>query len=739
MQETKLKELLNSLTWTEKVGQLVQLSGDFFHSEELAVGPKKKLGITQKTIDVVGSVLNVTGAETTRDIQEKYLKNSRHKIPLLFMADIIYGYRTIFPIPLGLGATWNPELIEEAYGVIARESRAAGAHVTYAPMVDLVRDARWGRCLESTGEDPQLNADFAEAMVRGLQQEQSDKLEGIASCVKHFAAYGAGEAGREYNTVDMSERRLRQDYLSGYKAAVDAGAKLVMTSFNTYDGMPATGNKFLLKEILREEWGFDGVIISDYAAVQELIAHGVAKDERDATLLAMNATNDIDMKTGCYANELEALVVEGAIDSNLVNSAVWRVLKLKNDLGLFEDPYRGSNVGQEQATLLTEENRNLARKVAQESIVLLQNKNEVLPLKTNQEKILLVGPYGDKQDLIGLWAVHGKSTDVVSIKAALEKELKQEKFAFEKGCDLLADYQFLGEFGATKEQIHSLGMSDEEKELALNKALAAGKNADIIIFAMGEHTMQSGEAGSRTDISLPEIQKKFIKQLVELGKKNILIAISGRPLTFTKEVQQMDAIIQAWFPGTEGGNALVDILFGKVNPSGRLSMGFPENVGQLPMSYNEFKTGRPLNSSTHRGRFVSKYLDRSNSPLFPFGFGLSYGTVNYGQLSLSSKQMTDQLTVSIKIKNNSEYEYLETVQLYIQDVTGSVVRPVKELKKYKKVYLSPKEEKRVTFTIRRSDLFYYMKDMQFGTEAGEFIVFVGKNVNDTQQAQFELL
>ncbi|WP_367377584.1 beta-glucosidase BglX [Enterococcus gilvus] len=739
MQEAKLRTLLDSLTWTEKVGQLVQLSGDFFHSEELAVGPKKKLGITQETIDVVGSVLNVTGAETTRDIQEKYLKNSRHQIPLLFMADIIYGYRTIFPIPLGLGATWNPALIEEAYGVIARESRSAGAHVTYAPMVDLVRDARWGRCLESTGEDPQLNADFSAAMVRGLQQEYGGDFEGIASCVKHFAAYGAAEAGREYNTVDMSERRLRQEYLSGYKSAVDAGAKMVMTSFNTYDGVPVTGNEFLLKELLREEWGFDGVIISDYAAVQELIAHGVARDEREATLLAMQATNDIDMKTGCYANELAPLVKEGALDPGLVNDAVWRVLKLKNDLGLFEDPYRGSTVQKEQDTLLTEENRALARKVAQEAIVLLQNKEELLPLTPNKETILLVGPYGDEQDLIGLWAVHGKSTDVVSIKAALEKELTQETFAFEKGCDLLADYQFLGEFGATKEQIHSLGMTESEKEAALNKALEAGRQADIIIYAMGEHTMQSGEAGSRTDISLPAIQKEFIEKMTALGKKNILVAISGRPLTLTKEVEQMDAIIQAWFPGTEGGNALVDILFGKANPSGRLSMGFPENVGQLPMYYNEFKTGRPLNSSTHRGRFVTKYLDSPNSPLFPFGFGLSYGTVSYEELTLSTTQMTEKLSISIKLKNTSEYERLETVQLYVQDVTGSVVRPVKELKDYQKVALRPKEEKVVTFTLQRSDLYYYMKDMQFGTEAGEFLVFVGRNSADTVQAAFELL
>ncbi|MFC4771409.1 beta-glucosidase BglX [Enterococcus hermanniensis] len=739
MEENKLRQLLDSLTWKEKVGQLVQLSGDFFHSEELTVGPKKKLGITQEIIDVVGSVLNVTGAETTRDIQEKYLMNSRHKIPLLFMADIIYGYRTIFPIPLGLGATWNPKLIKEAYEIIAKESRSAGAHVTYAPMVDLVRDARWGRCLESTGEDPQLNAHFAEAMVRGLQKEQNGHLEGIASCVKHFAAYGAAEAGREYNTVDMSERRLRQDYLSGYKSAVDAGAKLVMTSFNTYDGIPVTGNEFLLKDILREEWGFEGVIISDYAAVQELIAHGVAKDEREATLLAMNATNDIDMKTGCYANELEPLINKGEIDPKLVNDAVWRVLKLKNALGLFEDPYRGSTVIQEKENLLTEENRNLARKVAQESLVLLKNADNLLPLKPNHQKILLVGPYGDEQDLIGLWAVHGKSEDVVSIKSALEKILKQDNFSFEQGCGLLSDYQFLGEFGATKEQIGSLKMTETEKKIALKQAVEAGKKADIIIYAMGEHTMQSGEAGSRTDISLPKNQQEFIEQMVELGKKNILISISGRPLTLTKEVEQMDAIIQAWFPGTEGGNALVDILFGKVNPSGRLSMSFPENVGQLPMYYNEFKTGRPLNSSTHRGRFVTKYLDSPNAPLFPFGFGLSYGTVDYDELKLSSERMTTDLEISIRLKNQSPYECLETVQLYIQDVTGSVVRPTKELKKYQKVNLLPKEEKIITFSLDRSDLYYYMKDMRFNTETGDFLVFVGKNSNDTIQASFELI
>ncbi|MGF2145668.1 beta-glucosidase BglX [Vagococcus fluvialis] len=739
MRENELKQLLDSLTWKEKIGQLVQLSGEFFDSDALAVGPQEKLGISKDDVKLTGSVLNVSGIENIKKIQEKYLKESRSKIPLLFMADIIYGYRTIFPIPLGLGATWNPELINEAYKIVGKESRSAGVHVTYAPMVDLVRDARWGRSLESTGEDVTLNNDFARAMVTGIQQENEDGLNGIASCVKHFAAYGAGEGGREYNTVDMSERRLRQDYLGSYKAAVDAGSKLVMTSFNTYDGMPVTGNEFLLKKILREEWGFEGVVISDYAAVKELIDHGVAKDEREATLLAMNATNDIDMKTSCYATQLEPLLKDGELDSELINQAVWRVLKLKNDLGLFEDPYRGTSVTKEKETLLTEKSRSLARKVSSESIVLLQNKDDLLPLSPNKEKILLVGPYGDKQDLIGLWAVHGKTEDVISIKDGLEERLSKKYFDFEKGCDMLDDYQFLGEFGATKEQINSASMTQGEKELSLNKALEAGKTADIIIFAMGEHTMQSGEAGSRTDIRLPEVQRKFIKEMVKLNKKNILISLSGRPLIYTEEVNQMDAILQVWFPGTEGGHAISDILFGDVNPSGRLSMSFPYHVGQLPIYYNEFKTGRPLNSTSHKGRFVTKYLDSPNAPLFPFGFGLSYSKVKYSKLTIDKQVMTDELIAKITVSNESGKETLETVQLYIQDVVGSVVRPVKELKKYKKIALLPNESKVVEFHLKKEDLYYYTKSMEFSVESGEFILFIGKNSEECLSRSFKLL
>lgn len=739
MKEEKLLKLLESLSWTEKVGQLVQLSGEFFNTSALTVGPQQKLGISDNMLKHVGSVLNVAGAANTKEIQQQYLEKSSHKIPLLFMADIIYGYRTVFPIPLGLGATWNPDLVKEAYTVIGKEAQSGGAHVTFAPMVDLVRDARWGRCLESTGEDSFLNSAFASAMVSGLQQDL-DKQEGIASCVKHFAAYGAAEGGREYNTVDMSERKLRQDYLPSYKAAVDAGCKLVMTSFNTYDGVPVTGNQFILKDILRDEWGFDGVIISDYAAVRELIDHGIAEDNKEAAYLAINATNDIDMKSPCYANELEPLLNEGRIDGKLIDQAVLRVLKLKNDLGLFEDPFRRATEEKEKETLLKEEHRALAKKVTAESIVLLKNKHGLLPLDPQTDKkILLVGPYGDNQELIGLWAVHGKTTDTISIKTGIESYLKPENFHVEKGCDMLESYEFLGEFGATKDMIDSLSMSDEEKAMHLDHALREARSADIIIFAMGEHTMQSGEAGSRTDICLPQIQRAFMKQLIELGKKTILISISGRPLVLTEEAETIDAIMQVWFPGTEGGHAIADVLFGKTNPSGRLSMSFPYSVGQLPLYYSEFKTGRPLTSSTHSGRFVSKYLDSPNAPLFPFGYGLNYSSVQYSDLTLSDTTMSDELLINVTIKNSSSIDCLETVQLYIQDVVGSVVRPVKELKQFKKLSIAGNTTATVQFILTRDELKYYTHSMDYDVETGSFIVFVGPNSEETLEASFQLV
>ena len=738
MKEQELKALLDTLTWKEKIGQLVQLSGDFFNGEELAVGPIQKLGIDQTIVQVTGSVLNVVGAEQTRRIQENYLKKSRHKIPLLFMADIIYGYRTIYPIPLGLGATWNPELLEQAYRYTAEESVAAGAHVTFAPMVDLVRDARWGRCLESTGEDSWLNSQYAKAMVTGLQGSLSANT-GIASCVKHFAAYGAGEGGREYNTVDMSERSLRQDYLPAYKAAIDAGARLAMTSFNTYDGIPATGNKFLLKDILREEWNFDGVIISDYAAVLELIAHGVAKDNREATKQAVEATVDIDMKTACYAKELEPLIENGEISEELINQAVWRVLKLKNELGLFEDPYRGTDITKEEQVLLSPEKRALARRLASESLVLLQNKRDVLPLQANKEKVLLVGPYGDNQSLIGLWAVHGYEEDVVTLAEGIASYVDKEHFSYTKGCDMLEDYHFLGEFGTSDDQVNSFKMKDEEKNRALKEALELAKDSDTIIFALGEHAMQSGEAGSRTDITLPTIQQEFLKELSKFNKKTVLVVVSGRPLVLTEEQGLVDSIVQIWFPGIEGGNALADVLFGKVNPSGRLSMSFPYHVGQMPLYYNHFETGRPLNSQNHSGRFVSKYLDSPNEPLYPFGYGLSYSRVSYDELKIKSQEMTEELEITVKVTNHSNRACMETVQLYVRDKIGSVVRPVKELKNFKKILLNEKEVKEITFLLTKEELKYYTKEQTWDVEPGDFQIFVGPNSRECLKMEFKLV
>ncbi|MBV6375490.1 beta-glucosidase BglX [Enterococcus casseliflavus] len=737
MKEKELKALLDSLSWTEKVGQLIQLSGDFFSSEALAVGPQTKLGISDDMLKNVGSVLNITGAKETRDVQMQYMRKARHQIPLLFMADIIYGYRTIFPIPLGQGATWNPNLIRKAYEVVGEESRFAGAHVTFAPMVDLVRDARWGRCLESTGEDNYLISKFAEAAVKGLQHNLG-KGQGIAACTKHFAAYGAVESGRDYNTVDMSERKLRQEYLPSYKAAVDAGSKLVMTSFNTYDGIPATGSQFLLREVLRDEWGFDGVVISDYAAIRELIDHGVAKDNREATILAIKAGTDIDMKSPCYANELEPLVLNGELDESLINEAVWRVLVLKNDLGLFEDPFRGVDPAKEKDSFVTPEKRELARKVASESIVLLKNNHDLLPLTPNKEKVLLVGPYGDNADLIGLWAMQSDEKDVVTIKSGFENYINKDLFSYAKGCDMLESYEFLGEFGGRKISDSTI-LTPEEEALLLEDALKLGNEADVIVFAMGEHVLQSGEAASRTDIRLPKIQRTFIDKLSKLGKKNILISFSGRPLVLTEEEKKFDAILHAWFPGTEGGNALAQIIFGDINPSGRLNMSFPHNVGQVPISYNAFNTGRPLDSKTHIGRFVSKYLDSPNAPLYPFGFGLSYSKIEYEELKLNTTQMKSTIQVNVKLKNLSKRDSLETVQLYVQDMVGSVVRPIKELKQFKKIVVPANSEISVEFTLSSEELQFYTKDMKFETEKGDFTVFVGPNSEQTLSALFELV
>lgn len=738
MTEQQLKSLMEQMTLPEKIGQLVQLAGDCFGTDAMAVGPQQKLGISQDTVDTCGSVLNVLGAENVHRIQDQYLQRSRLKIPLLFMADIIYGYQTVFPIPLGLGSTWDPDLIREDYRLIAEESAADGGMVTFSPPVDIVRDARWGRCLEMPGEDPCLTSCFARAMVEGLQNNW-EPGKSIASCVKHFAGYGAPEAGREYNTVDMSERRLRQEYLPSYKAAVDAGCELVMTSFNTIDGIPATASKWLMDGILRKEWGFDGIIITDYAAIQELIAHGIAKDEYEAARLAMDATVDIDMKTPCYAKQLEPLVKDGKIEEQQIDAACWRILKLKNKLGLFEDPYFGCSKERSSTVTCTPEKLSAARNTSCQSLVLLKN-NGVLPLSRQGQKIALIGPYADNPNIIGMWAIHADRKYSVTLKAALEEVLGKGNFDWTAGCDIINDYSKLGAFGNITE-ISGKPLSKDESELEEKKALAIAQKSDIVLMAVGEHMLQSGEGGSRTDITLPSVQKTLLKKIKKLGKKIVAVLFNGRPLALTDILDDCDAVLEAWFPGTAGGRSICDVLFGDYNPSGRLPVSFPYHVGQEPLYYAQFSTGRPAAGNSHSSRFTSRYLDSPNTALFPFGFGLSYHTAEYSCLRLDKKNMhsNETITVSVNVRNTGNVAGIETVQLYLRDLTGSVVRPVLELRDFQRISLQPGECKTVTFIIKEAMLRFYTKDMTFQSEPGDFEVHIGPNSSELLKETFQLL
>ncbi len=739
MTEQQLLDLFHQMTLEEKIGQLVQLDGGCFGTDAMAVGPREKLGITEETVRNCGSVLNVLGAEKVHEIQDRFLAENRLKIPLLFMADVIYGYQTVFPIPLGLGATWNPDLIREDYKLIAEEACSDGDMVTFSPPADLIRDARWGRCLEMPGEDPILISHFSKAMVEGFQNTW-EKGKSVASCLKHFAGYGAPEAGREYNTVDMSKRRFLQDFLPGYKSAVDAGCELVMTSFNTVDEIPATANKWLMDDILRKEWGFNGVIITDYAAISELKAHGVAADDAEAAKLAMNATVDIDMKTSCYANNLADLVACHEINEAQIDAACYRILTLKNKLGLFEDPYYGCSVEKRDSVICSPEKISAARNTANRSMVLLKNDN-VLPLKRNKQKIALIGPYADSLDIVGMWAVHADHKHSITIKQAMENVLDKKYFTFTKGCNFLDDYSSLGEFGFIP-AIANGKFTPEQAVIEHEKALTLAKEADVVVLAMGEHMLQSGESGSRTDITLPEPQKQLLHEIKALGKKIVLVLFNGRPLALTDIIEDCDAVLEAWFPGTAGGLSICDCLFGDYNPSGRLTVSFPYHVGQEPLYYSQFATGRPANGSTHSGRFVSRYLDCPNEALFPFGYGLSYHQAEYSDLTLDrtkiSKSADDSIQVSITVTNTGETSGTETVQLYLRDLVGSVVRPILELKDFKQIHLGAHETQKVTFTITEEMLRFYTKDYTYQSEPGNFKVFVGPNSTELLEADFSL-
>lgn len=732
MEKAKVLELINKMTLEEKIYQLVQLDASLYSEKAAITGPKAKLGISDEVIDNIGSVYNVYGAEKLRKIQEDYLNKSRLQIPLLFCADVIYGYKTVLPIPLAFGCSWNPELVKEGMGMVAKETAAAGVHGVFSPMVDLVRDPRWGRVMESTGEDAYLNSIYAKAEVEGFQGNL-DKNH-VASCVKHFAAYGAPEGGREYNTVDMSERKLREHYLPSYKAAVDAGCTMVMTSFNTVDGIPSSGNKWLMRDVLRKEWGFDGVTVSDYAAIKELIDHGAAEDEDEAAKLGIEAGMDFDMKTPIYAKHLKGLVERNEIDIKLIDEAVLRILNLKNDLGLFEDPYREADAEIEKKVICSEENRKLARSVAEESIVLLKN-NNVLPLDKNK-KIALIGPYADERALVGLWAFAADHKLITPLKDAVKSKIG-ENLVFAHGCDIAEDYSFLGEFAAYFQS--SAPKRDAQKDL--EEALEVAADSDVIVVALGEHTFQSGEAASRTELTINKSQVELLEKLSELNKPIVCVLFNGRPLILDNIIDKVDGLIEAWFPGSEGALALADILFGDINPSGKITMSFPMNVGQIPVYYNEFKTGRPMTGCGHTGRFVSKYIDAPNAPRFPFGYGLSYTEFEYGEIQLDSNILKDngEIKANITVKNIGSAKGKETVQMYIQDVAGSVVRPVKELKGFKKIELEPNESVHVEFEISIEDLRFFTKDMKFEAEKGKFKLFIGRNSSDVKETSFEYI
>jgi beta-glucosidase len=716
MKKRSVEELLQQMTLDEKIAQCMQLTSNFIvESEANLTGPLASMGITEDVVRNVGSVLSAVGAQNTLALQKQYLKNNRLGIPLLLMADIIHGYRTIFPVTLGLGCSWDMELAERSAAIAAKESAAAGIHVTFAPMVDLVRDPRWGRVVESTGEDPYLNGEFARAFVRGFQgADLANDTDRVAACVKHFAAYGAAEGGRDYNTVNMSDRQLRESYLPAYKAALDEGCELVMTAFNTVDGIPASGNRRLMRDLLRDEWGFEGVLISDWGAVQEMIAHGAAEDEAEAALKAIEASVDMEMMTSCYVNHLKTLVLSGRISEELIDESALRILRLKEKLGLFDNPYRGADENRERDIILCAEHRQAARAIAAKCCVLLRNEGETLPLRKGQ-RIALIGPFACSNDILGPWSIGGGRDEAVPLRDGLSE--KTTLISVAEGCGIES------------------GTAEQAEE-----AVRSASEADVIVLALGESSEMSGEAGSRADIRLPQAQIDLIARLKPLGKPIVAVLFNGRPLDLHGVLDQADAVLEAWYPGTEGGRAIADLLYGEVNPSGRLTMSFPYSVGQIPVYYNSFRTGRPLTSDNGDQRYISKYLDIPNEPLLPFGFGLSYTKFAYSAIRLSSEVMraADTLTVYVDVANIGNVAGEEVVQLYVRDIAGEVVRPLKELKAYRKIKLEPGESQTVAFTLCEEKLRYYHSNLAYTSDVGEFHVYVGPNSRDAEQRSFRL-
>ncbi|MDO5425404.1 MAG: beta-glucosidase BglX [Eubacteriales bacterium] len=736
MTEQELKQLLNSMTRKEKVGQTLQVMARFLmeNTDDALMGSAAGFGWEKEDFDLAGAAIGTHGAEKLIALQKLQMERQPHGIPMLFMKDIIHGMRTVFPAPIGQGASFDPEMTEKCAQTAAKEAAVSGLHVTFSPMADLVRDARWGRVMESTGEDPYLNSRMTAAMVKGFQGKDLKEPGRVAACVKHFAGYGAAEAGRDYNTAEISEHTFRNAYLPAYEAGIQAGAAMVMTSFNTVDGIPATGNRHLMRDILRDEMGFEGVLISDFAAILETINHGYAEDKADAAKKALEAGVDIDMCTNVYSGNLCRLIEEGKIDERLLDEAVWRILKLKNDLGLFENPFKDADPEKEKEVILCPEHRALAREAAAKSFVLLKN-DGVLPVSAEQ-KIAFIGPYVNRKEMLSSWAVAGEAKDSVTIQEAAQEVFAPERMAYCQGSPLLENGVRLVGFRTEEKMEYSAEECRQMEEEACN----AAKEADVVILALGEHYLQSGEAASRAMIEIPEIQMELFRKVSAVNPNVVVVLFSGRPLDLREVSRKARAVLEVWMPGTEGGHAIADVLTGKVNPSGKLSMSFPYCVGQVPVYYNALNTGRPYKEGDE-DRFLSRYLDIPNKPLYPFGYGLSYTEFSISELVLDRETLRpgETVTASVTVKNIGKCEGTEVVQLYIRDVAASVARPVKELKDFRKVTLKPGEVETVVFEISEEMLRFYKEGQGRVSEAGEFRVFVGNSSETENQRSFVLI
>ncbi len=727
--EKKVDSLIQLMTLAEKVGQMNQYNG-FWN----ITGPVPNTGDAAKKYEhlksgMVGSMLNVTGVEEVRKVQKIAVEETRLGIPLIIGFDVIHGYKTLSPIPLAEAASWDIEAIRKSSEVAAAEAAASGINWTFAPMVDISRDARWGRVMEGAGEDPYLSSVIAYARIKGFQGDDLALPNTIAATAKHFAGYGFSESGKEYNTVDVGTSTLYNIIFPPFMAAVKADVKTFMNSFNELNGIPASGNAFLQRDVLKKEWDYKGFVVSDWGSIGEMIDHGYAKDGKQAASLAVNAGSDMDMESYLYVKYLEELVSEGKVDIAKIDDAVRRILRLKFELGLFDDPYRYCDFEREKTVVGSKENNEAVLAIAKKSIVLLKNKDQLLPLKKKGLNIALIGPLAaDKNSPLGSWRIAAEDHSAISVLEGL-KQYTGNKLVYEKGVNLTnGENKFILE---TK-----INTTDRT---GMKEAVTAAKNKDVVVMVLGEYSFQSGEARSRTSLDLPGLQEELLREIYAVNKNIVLILMNGRPLTINWANEHIPTIVEAWHLGTQSGNAIAEVLYGDYNPSGKLPMTFPKSVGQIPIYYNYKNTGRP----SYPGNdlvFWSHYSDESNEPLYSFGYGLSYSKFEYSDLKLSSNSMkiNDSITASVILKNTSTYEGKEVVQLYIRDLVGSVTRPVKELKDFKMVNLKPNESKKVSFTITKEKLEFYTANNTWEAELGDFKIFIGGSSQATLDIDFSL-